>query len=365
MPDNPFDPVAFMCIMACCFPFIPWLQISVLTEAYRRKRNNDPKKLPKRRRRLSVPSRCVSNVDCTFLSRLPMELRLEIYTLVLGGKLLHVVQLPRKLAHRSCPSVNEYGYRTCCPTTLRSNVRHSPSKTKNSLSSANTAILQTCRQIYMEAIQLLYNSNAFDFDDLHTFVYFFKSIPTSRLATISTLHITCSVSHFHGSYGQAIGQAIDALNEWERFCHVVATKVSGLRHFKVFLSHNLPALGLDVGGQDSVWIKPLLEIKGLRTFNLQLHDTGAGASTIMLGRSIEPSGYPSVQKLELCLREQMSERRDPPIPSPEPLEDPGHRRLWKPRKFPDPIVDLDGRMIMLSTAFASTNIETGSRNVGE
>ena len=82
MPDNPFDPVAFMCIMACCFPFIPWLQLSVLTEAYRRKRNNDPKKLPKRRRRLSVPSRCVSNVDCAFLSRLPIELRLEIYTLV-------------------------------------------------------------------------------------------------------------------------------------------------------------------------------------------------------------------------------------------------------------------------------------------
>lgn len=361
MPDNPFDPVAFMCIMACCFPFIPWLQLSVLTEAYRRKRNNDPKKLPKRRRRLSVPSRCVSNVDCAFLSRLPIELRLEIYTLVLGGKLLHIVQLPRKLAHRSCPSANEYGYRTCCQTTLRTNVQNSAPKARESLSSAGTAILQSCRQIYMEAIDLLYNSNVFDFDHLQTFVYFFKSIPSPRLATISTLHITWSVSHSNGSYGQAI----DALNEWERFCHVVATKMSGLRHFKVFLSHNLPIHGLDIDGEDSVWIKPLLEIKGLRTFNLQLHDTGAGASTIMLGRSSEPSGYSSVQKLELCLREKMSERRDPPIPSSEPLDDLGRRRLWKPRKFPDPVVDLEGRMIQLSTAFASTNIETGSRDVSE
>lgn len=350
-----------MCIMACCFPFIPWLQLSVLSEAYRRKRNNDPKKLPKRRRRLSVPSRCVSNVDCAFLSRLPIELRLEIYTLVLGGKLLHIVQLPRQLAHRSCPSPNEYGYRTCCLSTLRNNVRHASSIARASLSSANIAILQTCRQIYMEAIDLLYNSNAFDFDHLQTFVYFFKSIPSPRLATISTLHVTWSVSRSNGSYGQAT----DALNEWERFCHVVAIKMSGLRHFKISLSHNLPIQGLDVDGEDSVWIRPLLEIKGLKNFNLQVHDTGAGASTIMLGRSFEPPGYSSVQKLEICLREKLSERRDPPIPSPEPLDEPGRRRLWKPRKFPDPVVDLDGKMIELSNAFASTNIENGSRGVGD
>lgn len=348
-----------MCIMACCFPFIPWLQLSVLTEAYRRRRANDPKSLPRRRRRLSLSSRCASNVDCAFLNKLPMELRLEIYTYILGGKLLHLVQPPKRLAHISCPMGNQYGYRACCPTTSRNNVRKdnnkSNSKLTESLSNGNLAFLQTCRRIYIEAIDILYNSNIFDIDHLQTFTFLTKTIPPQRLATISTLHTTWGVVYHNGSYGRPL----DGMDEWNSFCHLVATKMFGLRDFRVFLSHSLPLNVTD--GQDLDWIKPLLEITGLRSFHLELRDMGSTAGRLMFPPNLETQVNPEVQKLERCLREQLCGRRDTPIPLQEPPEVSRRRKLWKPRRFPEPLADLDGRMIEMATALESTNIETDCR----
>lgn len=342
----PISPVAFVCIMACCFPFIPCLQAVFLTEAYRRKRANDPKKVSRRRRKLSTSTRFASNVDCALLARLPIELRLEIYTYVLGGNLLHIFQVPRRLAHKSCHATPSKGYvRSCCPITQRNNVRKGY---PGPFSSANIALLQTCRQIYLEAINVLYTTNIFDIDHLQTLIYLSKSIPPQQFATISTLHVSWPVTYHATSYH---GQ-VDSMNDWERFCHVVATKMPGLRHFRVSLSHNAPLSIHEESDQDV--IRPLLEIRGLRTFNLVTHN-------VSFTRQNERNMNIEILKLQLCLRQLLCAE---PVALPQRPEANGskHRKLWKPPKPPNRIDVQNGRMIEMTQAYdsASNRVETES-----
>ena len=342
----PISPLAFICIMACCFPFIPCLQAVFLTEAYRRKRANDPKKVSRRRRKLSTSARFASNVDCHLLRRLPIELRLEIYTYVLGGNLLHIFQVPKRLAHKCCHTTPSKGYfRSCCPTTQRINVRKGY---PGPFSSANTAILRTCRQIYLEAINVLYTTNIFDIDHLQTLLYLSKSIPHQHFATISTLHVSWPVTYhaisFHGQ--------VDGMNDWERFCHVVATKMPGLRHFKVSLTHSAPLSIHEESDQD--WIKPLLEIQGLMTFNLVTHD-------VNVTRRHETNVNAEILKLQLCLRELLC--TEPPASPPGPEANGSKlRKLRKPPKPPNLADVQDGRMIEMTQVYdrASNRVEAES-----
>ena len=346
----PISPVAFMCIMACCFPFIPCLQAVFLTEAYRRKRANDPKKVSRRRRRLSTSARFGSNVDCALLSRLPIELRLEIYTYVLGGNLLHIFQVPRRLAHKCCHGTPSKGYfRSCCPTTQRNNVRKGYG---GPFSSANIALLQTCRQIYLEAINVLYTTNIFDIDHLQTLIYLSRSIPPQHFATISKLNVSWPVTYDIIPYHRQI----DSINDWERFCHVVATKMPGLRHLKVSLTHNAPLSIHDEA--DQCWIKPLLEIRGLRTFNLETYDVN------ITGRH-ERNVNAEALKLQLCLRELLCTKPAVPTPRPE-ASGSKHRKLWKPPKPPNLADIQDGRMIEMTQVYdrASNRVETESCDRG-
>lgn len=346
---SPISPLGFICIMACCFPFIPCLQAVFLTEAYRRRRANDPKKVSRRRRKLSTSANFSSNVDCALLGRLPIELRLEIYTYVLGGNLLHIFQVPRRLAHKCCHTSPSKGYfRSCCPTTQRNNVRKGYPEP---FSSANIALLQTCRQIYLEAINVLYTTNIFDIDHLQTLIYLSKSIPPQHFATISTLHVSWPVTN-HGIsyYGQ-----VDGLRDWERSCHVVATKMPGLRHFKLFLSHSA---SLSIHEEsDQNWIKPLLEIRGLMTFNLVTHD-------VSVARRQENA---EILKLQLCLRELLCTKPAAPPPGPK-ANGSKHRKLWKPPKSPNLADIQDNRMIEMTQVYVRTSnqvkTEPGDRSHG-
>ncbi|MCJ1466987.1 hypothetical protein MMC07_005609 [Pseudocyphellaria aurata] len=227
--------------------------------------------------------------------------------------------------------------------------RHNVRKGYNgSFSSANIALLQTCRQIYLEAINVLYTTNIFDIDHLQTLIYLSKSIPPQQFATISTLHVSWPVTYHAASYH---GQ-VDSMNDWERVCHVVATKMPGLRHFKVSLSHNAPLSIREESDQD--WIKPLLEIRGLRTFNLVTHD-------VNLTRRHERDVNVEILKLQLCLRQLLCTQ---PVALPQRPEANGskHRKLWKPPKPPNRVEVQDGRMIEMTQAYdrASNHVESES-----
>lgn len=59
------------------------------------------------------------------------------------------------------------------------------------------SMLKTCRQIYTEAIYILYATNTFDFRSINTFAQFPSTILPKRLNTIRTLHIRVKPTNSH------------------------------------------------------------------------------------------------------------------------------------------------------------------------
>ncbi|MCJ1465711.1 hypothetical protein MMC07_004330 [Pseudocyphellaria aurata] len=256
--------------LVICFCLFLFLYGAVTIEAYRWKRAREPRKVSRWRRKLSTSGNYAPNVECALLSRLPFELRLEIYTYVLGGNLLHIYHVPRRLVHKRCrmQSVENKDWRwNCCRTTRRSSTNPKVREVVylGPVLSLDIAFLQTCRQIYLEAIPVLYTSNIFDIKHLQTLIYLSRSVPAQHFATISTLHVGWSVRN----HGTSHPGQVNGIKDWERFCHVVATKMAGLRHFKVVLIPYGQLSIPDEPNQD--WIEPLLAIQCLRTFDLLTH----------------------------------------------------------------------------------------------
>ena len=125
-----------------------------------------------------------------YFSRLPCELRLQIYEYVLGGRHINIVHCHnnRRLAHR-------------CQL-------HDPANPKDSLRIALSQcaeehwtappcnmgpLLRTCRLLHTEAAEVLYTKNSFGvcrITNLAVFVCFSRTIRAERLASISSLTIT-------------------------------------------------------------------------------------------------------------------------------------------------------------------------------
>ncbi len=123
------------------------------------------------------------------LGQLPPELRRQIYKLVFGKEDNVLVLLPSKI--RAVPetwSVHHW--------LMAGQGYHNPrflsdySESNDARFCANRpAILRTCRQIYIEAVELLYSENTFVFKDAATFTAFTKAVVPRRLNAIRKIRI--------------------------------------------------------------------------------------------------------------------------------------------------------------------------------
>lgn len=113
--------------------------------------------------------------------RLPLEVRDRIYWMLLGGRLLHIDNIPREdgfhLGHCICQQLSEEEFRQqislCSRYALRSLPeyerphRHSRCCPRNKgfgTQWLDLRVLRTCRQVYREAIFTLWTTNTFSFD---------------------------------------------------------------------------------------------------------------------------------------------------------------------------------------------------------
>ena len=114
-----------------------------------------------------------SNGSIGLFNRLPRELRDLIYAEVLGNDVVRIWWDWERYAHfdSADPSV----------------------KSRYTLSRSNVSFLGTCRQIYIEAIGVLYRTNTFGFAwgvrDIELLGYFFRTICSHRLASITSVRI--------------------------------------------------------------------------------------------------------------------------------------------------------------------------------
>ncbi|KAL8681243.1 MAG: hypothetical protein Q9186_002621 [Xanthomendoza sp. 1 TL-2023] len=214
----------------------------------------------KRKRRLVSTTR-MSNVqlECAFLSRLPGEIRNEIYLLLLGNRRLSMFdcgRIPSKhrlIHHELRPDHKEV---------LQGHVLSSrPHPATNKL-----AILQTCRQIYGEAADVLYSTNCFEIrrlDDLRAFNLFTESASPTRLACITQLTVRCQVEYF-APYHPLASQTFKL---WKKMWATVSFQMSGLRHLTLQLLNTSIFINIQLT-PESYWVKPFLRVRNLQTFKL-------------------------------------------------------------------------------------------------
>jgi hypothetical protein len=352
MKETIKDVVAWTVVIACC-PI--WLPIKLIKDARPRRRRrcataaarealerlqeerrkdyedylkvNTPKPFNHRRRALStVRSHVSPNDACDFLQRLPPEIRTQIYEYVLGNEVFHLVQVPRRIAHVRCDRTFEGSSdlfdatRKCFPLCRN---RFSPSSPVydhsqqtqgevwkrygplilNSLSTSNLALLRTCKQIYQEAIHILYRSNVFDFDSIMTFINFAVSISPERLATIRHLQFR---SEFHNcrhnnTWSYYIAPPFMGNNyqhdTWERAWHLIAFSMTGLTHMDLFIDASAHTTPKNVNEK---WLYPILQVRGLKSFELVVKERG---------KYLDPKADKELRALVKRLRAKMYAKR--------------------------------------------------------
>jgi hypothetical protein len=280
----------------------------------------------KRRRALSLAKTNASaSVGCPLLARLPKEIRLQIWQYVLGsgGCHYHLVHGGGRITHALCQSSNHENVNKlpspCCPssasraccdkmlmshicTTDESCIRQSTNVDEvfEKLPRANSTLLRTCRQIYQDAALLLYSTNIFDVDDLNTFIYWSRTILPSRLAAVRALSISWDIFWPPLTKTDPLGRYTfetacpharlglrNSDQVWVDFWDIVATKMPGLQDLRIMIGCNPPYYGVvdpiiffgkergllrDV---NALWVKPLLTIRGLKKFELEIIGGGS------------------------------------------------------------------------------------------
>lgn len=206
----------------------------------------------RKRRALSVTRTSNTQPQCTFLSRVPGEIRNAIYLLLLGNRRLCI--------HQDGPNnrlrLSHEGW-----TDVQTMLSDNPPYPTNKL-----AILQTCQQIYVEAADILYTTNCFqmpDMDYIKAFNLFTRTISPTRLASITSLSLICEIDYFEPLHPYASTM----FKHWKRMWATICLDMSALRHLTLQLQLLWIIKSLKLTA-NTYWVKPILQLRNLETFEL-------------------------------------------------------------------------------------------------
>ncbi|KAL8665833.1 MAG: hypothetical protein Q9202_001955 [Teloschistes flavicans] len=222
----------------------------------------------------------VSGFEGSSLDRLPLELRQEIYGYVLGREENWLIFLPFKM--RAVPQ----GHLSTMWDVTHPYVNQTKVVRDHRLFwPQRTALLRTCRQIYREAVELLYTGNTFVVKHPKILFTLAKYVPPQRFSSIRTLHI-CLMSPYHHSSSRSL-----TLEDYRRFWEIIR----GMEHLqtlhvsiqcKVISQHPSP----DEETLCRWHLLPMTLLSGLKEFKLDFHSYGElnlSAETSLLIKSIE------------------------------------------------------------------------------
>ena len=154
-------------------------------ERLRRRNFTIPEAPPLTREPVSLSYDPIHHAAVPILAKLPIEIRRLIYTHALGNHLVHLLAVPRSITHFRCDMSSVADSQRCCHPRVRS----SWEKATPSNSTLSVNILRTNRQVYAEALPVLYSSNIFDTNDLGAFNVFTNNIPPAGLSFIRSLYL--------------------------------------------------------------------------------------------------------------------------------------------------------------------------------
>lgn len=199
--------------------------------------------------------------DCGFLSKLPLDVRMLIYELVVGGSTIHVsagdnhsriyhfiCQVPDRITqsqiHGQCHQL----------TTKRPS---SAPREHYAQATGFLPLLVTCRQIYSEAVHVLYSSNRFEFTQIHTaFRFLTRMIPQPRLPAIRHLVLKMALPR-HPHLNSRTKR------DWEDLFKLFSSEMRGLQslHLTLGMLENVKQTIRDTpDSEGALWIKPVMEM---------------------------------------------------------------------------------------------------------
>ncbi|KAH8802719.1 hypothetical protein F5884DRAFT_480252 [Xylogone sp. PMI_703] len=129
------------------------------------------------------PQRTEDQLQSPFF-QLPLEIRRQIYEEVLAGHVFHIYFVPayRRLSHTRCKNRSP----VCTGEICRARVKV-PEMRDEWGNASLLHMLQTCRKIYSEAIEILYKQNTFDFDSLNGVLQLSRTILPSRMKMVKSV----------------------------------------------------------------------------------------------------------------------------------------------------------------------------------
>ena len=200
--------------------------------------------------------------QCAFLSMLPLDVRLIIYDMVLGGNYFHVTTNESKsriLSHpcQRPPGAKPDDHQICF--SIRSTDRRPSSAPREDYPSATgfLPLLVTCRRIYSEAITTLYSANTFEFWENRVAFRFLKQmLPPHRLQSIRRFRWDMQIPHHPDTNPRS-------RRDWSDLFEFFAHETTGLQHLYLKLKKNHPMEAEIVATRDEDaggWIGPMVEM---------------------------------------------------------------------------------------------------------
>lgn len=198
----------------------------------------------------SEPPQCTSQqTQCAFLTALPLDVRVIVYDMVLGGETYHISAASPKDRIRSFACqvpqrINEHVHGEC----------HVPLRTG---SRQLLSLLYTCRKIYSETVEILYKTNTFEFTQTFCAMRLLKiMLPPQRLGSIRRLRYYMRIPR-HPTLNSR------SKRDWDDLWQFFATELSGVQHLHIRLAMLQPMEAQIRETDDEVgaeWIRPMVEM---------------------------------------------------------------------------------------------------------
>ena len=215
--------------------------------------------------------RTFDQTQSPLFSRLPAEVRRLIYIDVFGGEnsVVHVVRKYQRLGHLRCTSTCRsrelpYSGESCWGSKDETGDWY-PTPEKARTDDGSVHLLRTCRKIYSEAIDILYQHTTFafrNFKNQDTLWHFSRTILPQRLNSIRKMHLTwfLDYKHFLGC---------NPLTHWTQTCDILA-RMTGLQNLQISLDTvGLVLEDIDAERERNV-LMPLKTITKTNIFSVRL-----------------------------------------------------------------------------------------------
>ncbi|KAK4542959.1 hypothetical protein LTR36_005957 [Oleoguttula mirabilis] len=194
---------------------------------------------------------------CGLLSKLPLDVRMIIYDMVLGGMVFHLdAQNPRSrilldICNRP-EAINDPNHQ-CHELSIKRAI--SAPREQYIEATGLLPLLVTCRQVYSESVETLYSANTFEFTKNSAAFRFLKvMIPPQRLHSMRHFRMRMQLPH-HPSINTR------SRRDWNDLFQFFTHEMSGLLSLRLAIQMLQPAQAhiletTDVEGAE--WIRPMV-----------------------------------------------------------------------------------------------------------